>query len=80
MTHDTNDDTVTHRPPIRRVIRGLISDYGSVADDLLVAMTHAETDAPPDTIRDVVDALESQGEIYNASGDATAPRWKVTRP
>ena len=73
-------DETPHRPPVRRVIRGLISDYGSVADDLLVAMTHAETDAAPDTIRDVVDALESQGEIYNASGDATAPRWKVTRP
>ena len=73
-------EPVTYRPPIRRVIRGLISDYGSVADDLLVAMTHAETDATPGTIRDVVDALESQGEIYNASGDATAPRWKVTRP
>ena len=73
-------EEIPHRPPVRRVIRGLISDYGSVADDLLVAMTHAETDAAPDTIRDVVDALESQGEIYNASGDATAPRWKVTRP
>ena len=81
MTHDTNtDDTVTYRPPIRRVIRGLISDYGSVTDDLLVAMTYAETDAAPDTIRDVVSELEADGEIYNASGDATAPRWKVTRP
>ena len=77
---DTNDDTVTYRPPIRRVIRGLISDYGSVTDDLLVAMTHAETDTAPDTIRDVVEELEANGEIYNASGDATAPRWKVTRP
>ena len=72
-------EPVTYRPPVRRVIRGLISDYGSVADDLLVAMTHAETDTAPDTIRDVVDALEADGEIYNASGDATAPRWKVTR-
>ena len=80
MTLDTDDDTVTYRPPIRRVIRGLITDYGSITDDLLVSMTHAETDAAPGTIRDVVDALESQGEIYNASGDATAPRWKVTRP
>ena len=75
MTQETPE-----RPPLRRVIRGLISDYGSITDDLLVAMTHAETDATPGTIRDVVDALESQGEIYNASGDATAPRWKVTRP
>ena len=75
----TNDDTVTYRPPIRRVIRGLISDYGSITDDLLVAMTHAETNAAPDTIRDVVSELEADGEIYNASGDATAPRWKVTR-
>ena len=73
-------EPVTYRPPLRRVIRGLISDYGSVTDDLLVAMTYAETDAAPDTIRDVVDALKSDGEIYNASGDATAPRWKVTRP
>ena len=80
MTLDTDDDTVTYRPPLRRVIRGLISDYGSVADDLLVAMTHAETEATVEQIRDVLDALESQGEIYNASGDATAPRWKVTRP
>ena len=81
MTHDTNtDDTVTYRPPIRRVIRGLISDYGSITDDLLVTMTYAETDAAPGTIRDVVSELEADGEIYNASGDATAPRWKVTRP
>ena len=79
MTLDTDDDTVTYRPPLRRVIRGLISDYGSVNDDLLVAMTHAETDAAPGTIRDVVGELEADGEIYNASGDATAPRWKVTR-
>ena len=78
---DTNtDDTVTYRPPLRRVICGLISDYGSITDDLLVAMTHAETDAAPDTIRDVVAELEADGEIYNASGDATAPRWKVARP
>ena len=78
---DTNTtDTVTYRPPLRRVIRGLISDYGSVTDDLLVAMTHAETDTAPDTIRDVVAELEADGEIYNVSGDATAPRWKVTRP
>ena len=73
-------ERVTYRPPLRRVIRGLISDYGSVADDLLVAMTHAETDTAPGTIRDVVDELEADGEIYNASGDATAPRWKVTQP
>ena len=80
MTFDTTNDTVTYRPPIRRVIRGLISDYGSVTDDLLVAMAHAETGTAPDTIRDVVGELEADGEIYNASGDATAPRWKVTRP
>ena len=79
MTLDTDDNTVMYRPPLRRVICGLISDYGSVADDLLVAMTHAETDAAPDTIRDVVSELEADGEIYNASGDATTPRWKVTR-
>ena len=44
-TNTNTDDTVTYRPPLRRVIRGLISDYGSITDDLLVAMTHAETEA-----------------------------------
>ena len=78
MSDDTR--TVTYRPPIRRVIRGLISDYGSVTDDLLVAMTHAETTADAETIRETIDRLERNGTIYNVSGDATAPRWKVTRP
>lgn len=76
MTHDTNtDDTVTYRPPLRRVIRGLISDYRHVTTTNLVVMVHAETGAAPDLIRDVVDALEREGEIYNG-GDS----WKVTRP
>jgi len=70
-----SDDTVTHRPPIRRVIRGLISDYAHVTTPNLVVMVHAETGAAPNHIRDVVDALEREGEIYNA-GD----NWKVTRP
>ena len=75
MTQETPE-----RPPIRRVALGLISDYGSVSDDLLVAMTHAETTADAETIRETIDRLERNGTIYNASGDATAPRWKVTRP
>ena len=68
------------RPSVRRVALGLIDDYGSVTDDLLVAMTHTETTADPETIRETIDRLERNGTIYNASADATAPRWKVTRP
>ena len=68
------------RPSVRRVALGLIDDYGSVTDDLLVAMTHTETTADVETIRETIDRLERNGTIYNASADATAPRWKVTRP
>ena len=75
MTQDTPE-----RPSVRRVALGLIDDYGSVTDDLLVAMTHTETTADVETIRETIDRLERNGTIYNASGDATAPRWKVTRP
>ena len=75
MTQETPE-----RPSVRRVALGLIDDYGSVTDDLLVAMTHTETTADVETIRETIDRLERNGTIYNASADATAPRWKVTRP
>ena len=75
MTQETPE-----RPPIRRVALGLIDDYGSVTDDLLVAMTHTETTADVETIRETIDRLERNGTIYNVSADATAPRWKLTRP
>lgn len=75
MTQETPE-----RPPVRRVVLGLLSDYGTVTDDLLVAATHAETDAAPWMIRATIERLEQHGAIYNASGDATNPRWKVTRP
>lgn len=68
------------RPPVRRVAVGLIDDYGSVTDDLLVAMVHAETGASYDRITQCIDRLERSGTIYNATGDDTRPRWKVTNP
>lgn len=70
----------SERPPVRRVVLGLLADYGSVTDELLVAMTHAETDAAAWMIRATIGRLEKHGHIYNASGDETRPRWKVTRP
>jgi len=76
MTRDT-DAPVTYRPPIRRVIRGLLSDYGrpfGVADDLLVSMVHVETDAPPAAIRATLARLEAAGDVYDVCGN-----WKVTR-
>ena len=73
MTQET-----PHRPPVRRVVLGLLSDYGSVTDDLLVAMTHAETNAAAWTIRATLKRMERHGTIYNATGDDTRPRWKVT--
>jgi len=75
MTQETPE-----RTPVRRVALGLIDDYGLVSGDLLVAMTHAETDADADTIRETIGRLKRNGTIYNASGDADAPEWKVTRP
>lgn len=66
------------QPPIRRVALGLIDDYGLVSGDLLVCMVHTETTA--DAIRETIARLEKCGTIYNASGDADAPEWKVTRP
>ena len=75
MTQETPE-----RPPIRRVVLGLLSDYGSVNDDLLVAMTHAETNAGASMIRATIKRMERHGTIYNATGDETRPRWKVTRP
>lgn len=71
------DAPVTYRPPIRRVIRGLLSDYGrpfGVADDLLVSMVHVETGLRARDIRNVVWELEADGDIYNVRGN-----WKVTR-
>jgi len=41
-------------------------------------LTHAETTADADTIRETIARLERNGTIYNASGDADAPEWKVT--
>ena len=75
MTQET-----THRPPIRRTVLDLLAEYGSVTDDLLVAATHAHTDAAPWIIRATIDRMERHGHIYNATGDETRPRWKVTRP
>jgi len=43
-------------------------------------MTHAETTADAESIRETIARLERNGTIYNASGDATDPEWKVTRP
>jgi hypothetical protein len=75
MTQET-----PHRPPVRKVALDTIAEYGSIDDDLLVAVTHAETDAAAWTIRATIRRLEKCGTIYNASGDDTSPRWKVTKP
>lgn len=68
------------RPPVRRVVLDKIAEHGSVTDELLVAMTHAETDAAAWMIRATIGRLERHGHIYNATGDESRPRWKVTRP
>jgi hypothetical protein len=73
------DDTAG-RPSVRRVVRGLLADYGTVTHPLLVAMTHAEAAAAPWIIRATIKRLESDGEIYNATGDDTRPRWRLTHP
>jgi len=65
----SNADT----PSVRRVVLGLISDYGSITHELLVATTHAETDASPSLIRTTIKRLEQTGEIYRVSNV-----WKVT--
>jgi len=75
MTSETPE-----RPPVRRVVLGLLSDYGSMTDNLLVEAAHAETNAAAWMIRATIKRLEKNGHIYNASGDDTSPRWKVTRP
>jgi len=67
------------RPPVRRVILDLLAEHGSVTDALLVAATHAETDAAPHLIRETLDQMDRHGTIYNATGDETRPRWKATR-
>ena len=68
-------------PPVPRVVRGLLADYGrewGVSTPLLVAMTHAETDADPRQIRATLERMERHGAIYDAGGD-DAHAWKVTR-
>ena len=60
-------------PSVRRVILGLISDYGSIRHDLLIAAAYAETDADLSAVRETVDALEAHGEIYQVG-----VTWKVT--
>jgi hypothetical protein len=72
-------DELTYEPPVRRVIRGLLSDYRSISDDLLVAMTFHETDAPPPLIRETIANMASDDELENI-GDPTRPRWTVVRP
>lgn len=74
MTQETPE-----RPPVRRVVRGLLVDHGSVTDPLLVAATHAETNAAPSRIRETLGRMERNGIIYNATGDETRPRWKATQ-
>lgn len=68
------------RPPVRRVVIDHLHEYGSIGDDLLVALSHAETDAAPWMIRTTIRRLEKCGTIYNASGDDTSPRWKLANP
>jgi len=68
------------RPPVRKVIRETLSEHGSVTDDLLVATVHDKSDAAAWMIRATLDRMEQHGAIYNASGDDTSPRWKLTRP
>jgi len=75
MTQET-----PHRPPVRKVVLDTLAEYGSIDDDLLVAVTHAETDAAAWMIRTTIKRMERHGVIYNSSGDETSPRWKVTRP
>jgi hypothetical protein len=84
MTDDTNtntDSTDAERPPVRRVVRGLLADYGTewgVSTPLLVAMTHVETGAAAWTIRATIDRMERRGEVYDAAGESDASAWKVT--
>jgi hypothetical protein len=84
MTHDTNTDTDSidpETPPVPRVVRGLLADYGrefGVSTPLLVAMTHVETDAAAWTIRATIERMERRGEVYDAAGDSDASAWKVT--
>jgi hypothetical protein len=75
MTQETPE-----RPPIRRTVRNILLDFHRVTDDLLVSIVHDETGAGTLAIRATVKRMELQGEIYNATGDADAPEWKVTSP
>ena len=71
MTQETPE-----RPPIRRIVFGLLDDYGSLTDTMLVTITHAEADAAPWIIRATVKRMERHGVIRNI-GDETRPRWQV---
>jgi len=78
MSDMSDTDDTAGRPEMARVVRGLLADYGTVTHPLLVAMTHAETAAAPWIIRATITRLEQDGEIYNATGDETRPRWRLT--
>lgn len=67
------DDSTAGRPSVRRVVLGLLDDYGTITHPLLVATTHHETDASASLVRTTIDHLEREGEIYRV-GDC----WKVT--
>ena len=71
MTQETPE-----RPPIRRIVLGLLDDYGSLSDDLLVAITHTEANAAPWIIRATVKRMANHGVVRNI-GDETRPRWVV---
>jgi uncharacterized phage-associated protein len=65
---------VPERPPIRRIVLGLLDDYGSLSDPLLVAITHAEADAAPWIIRATVSRMESHGAIRSVGNE-----WVIDR-
>jgi len=66
------------RPPVRRVRLGVGHGDEQVVAHRAVVVEQPEHDAAAWMIRATVERLERHGEIYNASGDATDPRWKVT--
>ena len=67
-----------HRPPVRKVALDTIAEYGSIDDDLLVAMTHVETSAAAWTIRATIERMERRGDVYDAAGESDTSAWKVT--
>lgn len=64
------------RPPIRRIVLGLLDDHGSITDDLLVEITHVEAHAAPWIIRATVERMADHGIVQNI-GDDVRPRWEV---